>query len=178
MVSLSVLVIASVTAGAEPDSINKLLQNESLLGAHKALYSLERQIAAQAPLEVSDGQLLRAPAAGLGIYTPAPKNQIIQDEIFLYAHIRNHVSEKVLGGYRIHLVSDLLVLDSQGNELAQDRGFGTSEFTAKTEHRDTFVNIALKATGLPPGPYVFRLIIHDKIGNKRGQVDIPVVRSQ
>ena len=74
-------------------------------------------------------------------------------------------------------MSDLLVLDSQGNELAQDLGFGTSEFTAKTEHRDTFVNIALKATGLPPGPYVFRLIIHDKIGNKRGQVDIPVVRS-
>ena len=143
--------------------------------AHHSATDLERQLAKKAPLEVLDGQLLAGPAAGLGIYEPAANAQIRGEDIYLYAHVRNQVSRKSARGYELFLETDLLVLDRKGEVLAEDRGFGVSRFHSRSEHRDTFVNIGVKSKGLPPGDYIFRLIIHDRFGGKEGSVEIPVV---
>ena len=143
--------------------------------AHREAFEQERALAEKAPLEVLDGRLLREPAAGLGIYSEVRGGRVAGPEIFLYAHVRNHLSRRVRRGYQLHLVTDLIVLDEAGGVLATDRGFGVSRYTSRTEHRDTFVNIGVKSAGLPPGNYTMRLVIHDRIGGKVGEVEIPVV---
>ncbi len=143
--------------------------------AHRRVATLERDLARKAPLEVLDGRLLREPAAGLGIYEPAKNGEVQGADIYLYAHVRNHSSRKSPGGHELHLVTDLVVLSPGGETLAEDKGFGVSRFTSRTEHRDTFVNVGIKSRGLPPGRYVFKLVIHDRIGGKQGAVTIPVV---
>ena len=175
MVSLTLILITAVGTGASPLSVDSLLAEGKYAEAHQRAFSQERKAAMKAPLEVSDGQLLTEPAVALGIYKKARNGRVSGKEIYLYAQVRNHRSRKVGKRFELHLVSDLLVLDKKGNELASDLGFGESRYLAAVEHRDTFVNIALKSAGLPRGDYIFRLVVNDQVGNKRGSVDIPVV---
>jgi hypothetical protein len=134
---------------------------------------LEMVARREAPLEVTDGQALAAPAEGLGIYKPLEGGVVRASELFLYAQVANHGLRAVEGGYELHLVSDLIVLTEDGTEIARDSGFGESRFTAKAPHRDTFVNVALKVTGLPKGKYRIKLVIHDKVSEKVGSTEIP-----
>ncbi len=176
MVSLTFLVTTALMAASGAELVDKALRSEEFAKAHRYAYLLEREVADKAPLQVLDGQLLVKPASGLGIYEKAPKNRIAGEEIYIYAQIRNHKSQRSTLGYQLHLVSDLVVFDQSGNRLAADQGFGESRFIASVEHRDTFINIALKSKGLPAGAYVFRLVVHDKVGSKSGFVDIQVVK--
>lgn len=133
---------------------------------------IERTLAEKAPLKISDAQVLLEPADGLGMYKKAPNGVVHQNEVYLYAQVQNHCLKKTPKGFELYLVSDLIVFDSQGNELVRDVGFGTSRFEAAVPHRDTFVNIAVRATGLPQGKYRVRLLIHDRIGNKKDHADV------
>lgn len=135
--------------------------------------SIEAHIAQMAPLEVFDGQALKEPAMGLGIYERLDDGLVAGEELFLYAQVRNHGLQAKKNGYELVLVSDLIVLDAKGKELARDEGFGESRFTAHARHRDAFVNIALRAKGLPSGKYIARLVVHDRIKRSSGRVDIP-----
>ena len=175
MVSITLMMIAALGAGEAQASVEGLLAEGKYAQAHHRAFNLERKAALTAPLAVMDGQLLREPAVALGVYKKARNQRVSGKEIFLYAQVRNHHSRKTRQGFELHLVSDLLVLDKKGNELASDQAFGESRYVASVEHRDTFVNIALKSGGLPSGEYVFRLVVNDRIGNKKGHVDIPVV---
>ncbi len=175
MVSVTLIMVATFGTGASPVSVDGLLAHGKYAEAHQRAFLLERKAARKAPLEVSDGQLLKEPAVALGVYKKARSSLVSGKEIYLYAQVRNHRSRKVGKRFELHLVSDLLVLDKEGKELASDKGFGESRYMAFVEHRDTFVNVGLKSTGLPRGDYIFRLVVTDRVGNKSGSVDIPVV---
>jgi hypothetical protein len=136
--------------------------------------SVEARVAQRAPLEVTDGQVIIGPPAGLGMYEPVPGGIVKQDELFLYAQVRNHVLRQSTRGFELHLVSDLIVIDAKGEELARDQAFAESRYTARVPHRDTFVVIALRSRGLPSGHYRMRVVVTDRIGGSSGQVDIPL----
>jgi len=153
----------------------RLLEGACAPVALARVRALESELAQKAALEVADGRLLRAPAAAFGVYEPAPGNIVAGKEIYLYATVRNFGSRSLPDGtYELHLVSDLVILDAVGAELARDTGFGESRFAAHTPHRDTFVNIAVAAKGLPPGDYRARLVIHDRVLGKQGEVEVPL----
>jgi hypothetical protein len=174
-----VLVLAGLTAPAEATLAVELLGLERAVSrsawgeAVTLARAIEARLADKAPLEVTDGQALAEPASGLGIYHRLADGVVRQSELYLYAQVRNHGVRQVTAGHELHLVSDLIVLDALGNELARDDAFGESRFVARAVPRDTFVNIALRVTGLDAGAYVARLVVHDRIGGKSRSVDIP-----
>ena len=127
----------------------------------------------RAPLELVDVAILNAPAEGLGLYSPAFKGEVRGDELYLYAQVRNHGVREVHGFFELHLVSDIVILDGKGKEIARDEGFGESRFSSRVPHRDTFVMIALRVKGLSAGNYRIRLKLHDKVGKKESQRDVP-----
>lgn len=153
--------------------LTELIKKQAWSDAALQARELEAAVAARAPLGVSSGRLLTRPAEGLGIYEEAKGGLVRGEEMFFYAEVRHYGLRPVDKRFLLHLRSDIIVLDEAGQELARDEGFGESRFTARARHRDTFVNIAVRATGLPRGKYRMRLVIHDKIGGKRGQVEIP-----
>ncbi|MBJ80157.1 MAG: hypothetical protein CMH60_02450 [Myxococcales bacterium] len=162
--------------GQEVGVIRSLILAEKWNEALAITRQLEDSLVQRAHLEVKNGKVLAEPPAGLGMYKELPGGLVKEAEIYLYAEVENHRIREKGGNYEIHLVSDLFVLDAQGNELARDEAFGESRFSAKTRHEKTFVLIALKSAGLPTGNYTMRLLVHDKIGNKSSQIDIPLRR--
>ncbi|MEE8409291.1 MAG: hypothetical protein V3T05_06785 [Myxococcota bacterium] len=159
--------------GQEIERLPDLIKAGRWTEASALARSIEARIANLAPLEVLDGQALREPALGLGIYERLDGGVVHREELFLYAQIRNHGLQAKKNGFELVLVSDLIILDATGKELARDEGFGQSRFTARAEHRDTFVNIALRVKGLPSGKYTARLVVHDRIKGSSGRIEIP-----
>ena len=176
-----ILVAAAVVSAPPPlaketEVLTKALSGHDPAAIAAAVRELDRAAAALAPLEVFDGQALSSPAEGLGIYDPLPNGITRNEEIYLYAQVQNHTVRPLPGGWlELHLVSDLIILDANGAELARDMAFGESRFSARAIHRDTFVNIALRVKGLPSGNYRARLVVRDLPTGRVGQVEIPFI---
>ena len=158
------------------EHLKKLIKKNELSAAAAELRTISQEVEKQAPLEIVDARILYKPAEGLGIYKPLPLGRVMGDELYIYAQLRQHNLRQKGNRWELHLVSDLIILDENGAELARDEGFGESRFSARAEHRDTFVNIAVRAVGLPDGDYRVRLVIHDRIGKKSAQVEMPFTR--
>jgi len=175
MLVLALVLIAAPAPKLVDDiaALNTLVAQEKWAEAAELVRSIDTRVAERAPLVVSDGQALAAPPQGFGMYVPAHGGVIRHGELFLYAEVRNHGMRQTAAGFELHLVSDLVLLEASGKELARDEAFAASRFTASTPHRDTFVVIALKTRGLPAGKYKARVVIHDRVGGSHGQVEIP-----
>ncbi len=150
------------------EAIKKATKQKDFLTALERTRELETELAARAPLEIVDLQVLPAPPQGIGMYTPLFKGELhtSKDEIYVYAHVRNHGISKIGGFYHVYLVSDLTLLNDKGEVVAEDPKFGESRYAARVPHRDTLVVIALKSKGIAKGVYTLKLTLHDYIGKK------------
>jgi hypothetical protein len=157
---------------AQLSQVTALCDAQDWAKARAAAQALEAVIARLSPLEIVECVPLAGPPEGLGMYHPLVLGEVKGEELWLYAQVRNHGMRQVAGFWELHLVSDLVIFDGQGKEIARDVGFGESRFNARAEQRDTFVVIALRTKGLPKGDYRARLILHDRIGQKDAQADV------
>jgi hypothetical protein len=168
------LLAADLPLAKESDALKRAIVARDVVATAAAARDIERAAALLAPLEVFDGQALATPPEGLGIYDPLPNGVVRSEELFFYAQVRNHTVRTLPGGWHeLHLVTDLVVIDAEGAEVARDMAFGESRFTARAVHRDTFVVIALRVKGLPAGRYRVRLVVHDQVSARKGEVEIP-----
>lgn len=174
---IGVLFIAVALGGsdvtAEVDLLEKQVTAGDWAAAARTARAVERLAATRAPLEIVDVQTLSSPPEGLGMYTALFGGKVQSGELVVYAQVRNHALRERAGFYEIHLVSDLAVLDASGAVLAEDVGFGESRFNSRAQHRDTFVVIAMGTKGLPRGKYRLRIVLHDRIGKKSTQAEVP-----
>ena len=99
------LALIAALAGTEP--IEARLAQSDWPGALQLIRELEARVAARAPLEVLDGQVLSEPAQGLGIYKLLAGGVVPGPELYLYAQVRNHGVRASAAGYELHLSSDL-----------------------------------------------------------------------
>lgn len=160
---------AAAKSGDLPERAKRLaaeIASGDWTAAAKTARQLERDVATHAPLEIVDIQVLGQLPEGLGLYTPLFAGEVRGEEIFIYAQVRNHGIRTVAGRSELHLVSDLVILDGAGKELARDEAFGESRFNARAVHRDTFVLIGLRTKGLGKGAYEARIVLHDEISKK------------
>jgi hypothetical protein len=169
------LLLSGTNLAALDKTLASHLADNKWAAAVQTLRDMESIISKHAPLEIIDGAILMQPASGLGLYKPVFKGEVKGDELFLYAQVRHHGIRRVHDHFELHLVSDIIVLDKQGKEIARDEGFGESRFSARVPHRDTFVMVALRVKGLAAGRYTVRLVLKDKVANKSTQRDFPFV---
>ena len=170
------LVVAAATQddpGALAKQVSRAIADGKWTEAAALTTKLDRAIAAKAPLIVVDGHVLYEPPQGYGLYNAAADGVPTNDELILYAEVHEHGLRQTTNGFELYLTSDLIVLDSEGHELARDENFGEQRFTAKAANRDTFVTAAVSTKGLPTGRYVARWVIHDRVGEKVATTDIP-----
>jgi len=172
------MAVAALWAAPAPDlaaqakTLEKQIQAGDWQHAADTARALESAVAQKAPLEIVDLEVMTDAPDALGIYTVPFHNEIRGDSLYVYAQVRNHGIEERAGFYYLHLVSDLVVLDAKGHELARDEALGESYFGARAPHRDTLVVIALRTKGLAPGEYRLRLILHDRIAKKEASREV------
>lgn len=174
------LVLAyTLTAPTEPAALSAQLQQQIAHGkwteAAETVRLLDMAVAQKAPLVVTDAHMLKEVPDGMGIYTAIADGVVRTDEALFYAEVHEHSVRKNGNRYEIWLVSDFVITDANGKEIAKDDNFGEQRFSAATPHRDTYLTSVLRVVGLPSGRYNVRWTIRDRIGEKAGTVTIPFV---
>ena len=99
-----------------------------------------------------------------GSYEPLPDNKVKSgDVIFFYVEPQNPSTNKAEGTYEIWLTHDMFVLTEQQEEVfKKENAFEIHEQTS-SPRLDIFGVNQLTLAEIPPGKYLFEVILHDRI---------------
>lgn len=105
-----------------------------------------------------------------GSYVPAPDNKVkAGSKLLFYYEPENIFTNRRNGSYQIWYTQDLIVKDSEGNELLNSPDLLNFNYQTVTPVLDLYATNSLDLNGLPPGKYEFIAVIHDKLKNTSAQ---------
>lgn len=101
---------------------------------------------------------------GYGSYDLWPGNQAkAGDVIFFYFEPQNPSTNKTEGTYEIWLTEDMFVLTAQQEEIFKKEKAFEIHTQTSSPRLDIFGFNQLTLTEIPPGKYLFKVILHDNI---------------
>lgn len=98
-------------------------------------------------------------------YTPLQSPEVpANGTLLLYYEPRNLSTSLITGVYKIHFTQDVILLDKTGGTVIfrQDEML-KFDYSTTSPVLDVFATNRLTLTGLAPGEYIFKAILHDKI---------------
>jgi hypothetical protein len=99
-----------------------------------------------------------------GLYEPLPDNKIkAGDIVFFYFEPQNPSTRKAEGRYEVWLTQDIVVLNAKQQEIYKKEGFIEIHYQTSSPRLDIYGADQLTFTEVPPGQYLFKAILHDKI---------------
>jgi len=99
-----------------------------------------------------------------GSYEPLPDNKVkAGDVIFFYFEPQNPSTKKAGGTYEIWLTQDMVVLTVQQQEVFKKENAVEIHYQTRSPRLDIYGVNQLTLTDIPPGRYLFKAILHDKI---------------
>jgi hypothetical protein len=101
---------------------------------------------------------------GFGFYEPLPDNRVKSgDVIFFYVEPQNPSTNKRDGAYEIWLTLDMFVFTEQQQELYKKEKISEIHDQTRVPRLDIFAVNQLTLSEIPPGKYLFKVIVHDRI---------------
>lgn len=99
-----------------------------------------------------------------GSYEPLPDNTLKSgDVVFFYFEPQNPSTKKGDGRYEIWLTQDMLVLSEQQQEIFKKENAVEIHYQTSSPPLDIYGVNRLTLTEVPPGRYIFKAVLHDKI---------------
>jgi hypothetical protein len=99
-----------------------------------------------------------------GSYESLPDNRVkAGDVIFFYLEPQNPSTKKAAGTYEIWLTEDMAVLTEQQQEVYKKENAFEIHYQTSSPRLDIYGVNQLILTDIPPGRYIFKAILHDKI---------------
>jgi hypothetical protein len=97
-------------------------------------------------------------------YDPLSDNEVkAGDVIFFYFEPQNPSTNKGEGTYEIWLILDAVVLSEQQQEVFKKENAVEMHYQTSSPRLDIFGVYQLTFAEVPPGNYIFKAILHDKI---------------
>ncbi len=107
-----------------------------------------------------------------GSYVPLSKPEVkTGSRFFIYYEPENIFTNRVQGNYEIWYTQDMIVLDAVGRVLLNKEGALNFRHSGRAPIFDLYATNSLNVGKLPPGMYVFRAILHDKLKKSTAQKD-------
>lgn len=99
-----------------------------------------------------------------GSYDPLPDNKVkAGDVIFFYFEPQNPSTKKAGGRYEIWLTQDMIVLNAQQQEVFKKENVVEIHYQTSAPRFDIYGVNQLTLADVPPGRYIFKAVLHDKI---------------
>jgi hypothetical protein len=103
---------------------------------------------------------------GYGQYVEAPSDQVkAGTEIYFYYEPENLFTNRRGGSYHMWFTQDMIVLTETGEELYNGAELLNFNYQTTSPVLDVFAKNSLDLGTLPPGKYVFKAVMHDKLKN-------------
>jgi hypothetical protein len=98
----------------------------------------------------------------LGAYVPLEEAKIeIGKEYYIYYEPANVFTKISEGRYEFWFTQDILLLDDEGDVLAENLDALSMHFNTATPLLDIYVTNDLLLTAAPPGKYTYKIVLHD-----------------
>ena len=98
----------------------------------------------------------------LGAYVPLEEAKIeVGKEYYIYYEPVNVFTKISEGRYEFWFTQDILLLDDEGNVLAENLDALSMHFNTATPLLDIYVTNDLLLTAAPPGKYTYKIVLHD-----------------
>jgi hypothetical protein len=132
-----------------------------------ALHSVKaayEKLWADTPFFISQALFTRAGAQGFGHYDPRPDASFTNTDTF-YVYIEPAAFGYQFDGtvYRFGFVVDLAVLDESGKERGGAKNFTNFDYVKRTANKEIELHFIIDPMKLPPGRYLLKLTVHDKV---------------
>jgi len=114
-----------------------------------------------------------------GSYEPLPDNTLkTGDIIFFYFEPQNPSINKGEGKYEVWLTQDMVVLTEQQQEIFKKENAVEIHYQTSSPRLDLYGVNQLTLAEVPPGKYIFKAILHDKIKGEEASAtwDFEVVK--
>jgi len=99
-----------------------------------------------------------------GSYEALPDNKVkAGDVLFFYYEPQNPSTRKAEGMYEIWLTQDMVVLSEQQQEIFKKENAVEIHYQTSSPRLDIYGVNQLTLAEVPPGRYIFKAILHDKI---------------
>lgn len=138
-----------------------------------AVAELEQALAkarAAAPLEIRKAVVVHEPHTGLGIYRPAPRNQVMDRQLRLYVEVAGFTYRTLppdIGGEQFQTRLNVTGTFFMDGQPLGERSLGAHEFVTRTPTGITSFGVeALLGAKAPPGAYELVLRVSDAHSNK------------
>jgi hypothetical protein len=97
-------------------------------------------------------------------YVPLEKPEVKQGgEIQFYFEPNNFYTHRKGGRYEIWLSEDMFVFTADGEVLLEQKEAATHHYFTETPIMDLYFTNSVSVGQLPPGRYVFRAVLNDKL---------------
>jgi hypothetical protein len=129
----------------------------------------------QAPLSVGTATLVSEEAPSYANFQPRADNVYRPDEpILAYVEPRGYAFERDGETWRFGLRADLVLLDKEGKILAGQENFGRWTIQGRRPVFEFFMSLTYTLTGLEPGDYIIRTVLHDLVDEESATFELPI----
>lgn len=169
-ICLGLIMLCASSAMADVSQIGELLKNSNAQfgkgqkeQAYKSMDQALQILWQNTGLWVDEALLVSEPAGGMGIYSPRPNNTYAQGEpIFIYAKPMGYKHHRLDNGiYEFGVTTDFYILRPNGKVLAGQEKFQRLHLRSHKQARELFINLTYNISGLPPGEYKLKTVLHD-----------------
>lgn len=109
-----------------------------------------------------------------GSYIPLTDNKVkAGDIIFFYFEPQNVTTRRAEGEYEIWFTQDMIILTGKQREVFKKEKALEVRHKSSSPRLDLYGINQLTLVDLPPGKYVFKAILHDKLKDERAEATWP-----
>lgn len=113
---------------------------------------------------------------GYAAYVRLPQARVARDgTLAVYYEPENWFTTEKDGRYGLEMIQDLVLIDGAGREVFRKTGALTIRHETASPILDLYVYNNLDVTGLPAGPYTYRIILHDSAKEGTATADLHFV---
>ncbi|MBW1996747.1 MAG: hypothetical protein JRJ29_02150 [Deltaproteobacteria bacterium] len=109
-----------------------------------------------------------------GSYVPLPDNKVkAGDVIFFYFEPQNVFTRRAEEKYEIWFTQDMIILTGEQQEIFKKANVLEIHYQSSSPRLDLYGINQLTLTNLPPGKYLFKAIIYDKLKGEEASATWP-----
>lgn len=177
---LWLLALAAPAAATDPQA---LLQQAgaSLQAGQKAkalalLDQAAQQLWNQTGLGLALATLTKEEAQGFGMFNSRPDNVFKSgDPVLVYLEpVGYQVTSPQEGVYKFHVGLDVVLLSPQGDILWGKENILEKQVTSRRFNREFYLTASLNFSGIKPGDYMVKFVLHDRQNAARSEVKLPI----
>ncbi|MEN3186430.1 MAG: hypothetical protein ABDK94_02380 [Atribacterota bacterium] len=156
------------------EEVKALLTEGELEEAQQKLEVVRLSLWNKLPMRVEKATFVEERTQSFGAFRKRASNVFAKGEtIFVYGEPKNYTILNEDDLYHIFFVMDFHLYDREGNELTNQKEFGSFRYITQSPIFGAFLDVFFNSEGLEVGDYILEVVVRDKFSEKSANFRLP-----